>query len=248
MLIQLSLINILFYFLVALGIIFLPRWEDLVDDWGLNLLITKPQLFLFSFVCHKRQLIDHWKGITLRNKKSLSIHCIEHLSRVGWYKTVEESIKLVFLTVFPRFLSQDSAKSLSFLSSGTKMWRHLNNDICWWEIDSSISNSRKNDCIYCVCALEPTENSHLLIMRNITMNERSLKEFAKFINEKPIIWKDDDFVTPLFMILHQILTSHKLVWVANVHFRLFIVLSFSEISLEILVCHIALNFNALDSS
>lgn len=127
------------------------------------------------------------------------------------------------------------------------MWRHLNNDVSWREIDSSISNSRKNDRIYCVCTLEPTENAHLLIMRNISMNERPFKEFSKLFNEKPIIWKDDYFVTPLFMILHQILTGHELIWVTNVHFRLFIVLSFSEIRLEILVCHIALNFNALDS-
>lgn len=127
------------------------------------------------------------------------------------------------------------------------MRRDLDDHICSWQVNGSITNSWKEYSIDFVSMLEIVQYSHPFLVRHLSIYERLLKFLSVELECVYVIWKHDDFISSALVQIDEILARQELIGVINVQRLLR-----ARGSFQILIikewCHLAPNLDTLNSS
>ena len=127
------------------------------------------------------------------------------------------------------------------------MRRYLNDDIGSRKINSRISYFRKKNRVHLISSLEILKNSIYFFLRNLSMNKRSSKYLSNFFNDENRISKNNNLVPSFLVEIHEILTSHQFIRIGNIYGLLLNMCCSFFMLKKILLCHVTLNFKALNS-
>jgi hypothetical protein len=121
----------------------------------------------------------------------------------------------------------------------------LNDHVCVRNVNSTISNPRKNNAVDLVSISEMLNNINSFPIRDLSIYHRNLEPLCILFEREDMVTKDNDLVPSRLMQSHKVVTRHILVRVVPekslFHPAFLFVVLFLEFH-----CHLAPDFNALD--
>lgn len=147
------------------------------------------------------------------------------------------------------FWPQNSAESLSLLSSRAKQRAHFNRYVGIREVDSDIPDSGNQEDVPVLAeVLEKLDDFVALEFRHISANVRTLKQLRELNQNINGVDEDKDFVPASLMKVDQVLNDQEFVRIGCVKENAHVssVFSASLVLVEKGLWHFHLNFDALN--
>lgn len=118
---------------------------------------------------HALQIGDDLESVTLINQELLALGRVIHFLCIARHQRVEEGVEALIVTSLG---SQNTAQTLSLLTSGTVMRGNLNQTSSFWQIDTGIANLGQENGTDCRIVLEVLQNTHTFLLTRATINVR----------------------------------------------------------------------------